>query len=84
VNAADYVLWRDHNPTASGANKSTGDSDGDGDVDDTDYSNWKSTFGNAAPPGTGSAFGVSTSVPEPTTYCLLLTALLILLVPRQP
>lgn len=75
INAADYVLWREHNPTASGATKLMGDSDGDGDVDDTDYNNWKGTFGNTIPPGSGSALA-SAVVPEPTSLGLALLALL--------
>ena len=70
VDAADYIHWRDNNPLATGATKLTGDSDIDGDNDNTDYANWKGTFGNViTPPGSGAGFS---AVPEPTPLFLVL------------
>jgi uncharacterized protein (TIGR03382 family) len=72
VDAADYVIWRDHNPTAApDGTKMIGDADGDMDVDDTDYGIWKGTFGNTITPAAGAGLN-ATAVPEPAAIVLAL------------
>jgi hypothetical protein len=70
VNAADYVVWRN----AEGSTISTrADADGSGLVDEGDLAIWRDNFGTVAELGAGSN---QASVPEPTTFALLLVAAL--------
>ena len=72
VDAADYILWRDHlgepitlaneNPAAATP----------GVVDAEDYEFWKSNFGQTL--GSGSEATATATVPEPTTLVLLILA----------
>jgi hypothetical protein len=68
VDGADFVAWQTNFPTPSGATLSQGDADGDGDVDGADFVVWQTNF--PFTPGGG-----TTPVPEPSTYGLLLAAL---------
>jgi sugar lactone lactonase YvrE len=67
VDAADYVVWRNAEPTATLPND-----DSPGIVDTSDYDDWRARFGAMAPAGSG-AFSAK-FVPEPTTLLLLLVA----------
>jgi hypothetical protein len=68
VDAADYVVWRDHFPTTGSGTQPTGDANGDTNVDQTDYDLWRASFGANLSLG-----GASGAVPEPGsgTLCLL-------------
>lgn len=72
VNLADYSIWRDTigSTTSLAAN---GDDTGSsrGVIDEADYTAWKSNFGAGAP----LQFS-STSIPEPTSWCLVNLGLL--------
>jgi hypothetical protein len=69
VDAADYVVWRNNVGTTNVLpNDPTG-----GTIGATQYSTWRSNFGKT--PGSGSAFGQSSTVPEPGTLVLGLLAL---------
>jgi hypothetical protein len=79
VDAADYVVWRKHLGTDSGAMHSQGDANGDGVVDAGDFTLWRNNFGapggGAAvgahlPRGAIGANGANTAVPEPTSLTL--------------
>ena len=59
VDAADYVAWRNE----LGTTYSPGD-----------YDFWRSHFGQVAGSGTGATAGLSSSVPEPATFMLLMLA----------
>lgn len=65
VDAADYVLWRNGGPLAN-------EVDAPGTVNDVDYTEWRSRFGNPTSGG-----GLSAAVPEPSTLLLSLVALLV-------
>jgi hypothetical protein len=52
------------------------DANGDGVVDDTDYSHWKSSFGTTWGIGAGGGAAADHSVPEPTSCGLAIVALL--------
>ncbi len=67
VDAADYVLWRDHLGDASEA-ALNGNGDGMNGIDAGDFDWWRAHFGNTT--GSGSAV-LSVTVPEPTTLALL-------------
>lgn len=75
VDAADYVLWR--NTMGNTANPGVAaDGDLSGIIDVGDYSTWRTAFGNAVPnvpPGAGAGFS---SVPEPGSLLLLISATL--------
>lgn len=78
VDAADYVIWRETlsqtvSPFGGGA-----DGNANGTIDSGDFDFWRAHFGNIL---AGSASGSSLlagSVPEPTTFMLLLSALFVL------
>jgi hypothetical protein len=61
VDAADYVLWRKGGPLEN-------EVDNEGVVNEQDYTEWRTRFGN--PPGPGSSLG-AVAVPEPPTMMLL-------------
>jgi hypothetical protein len=75
VDAADYVVWRNHLGLSGGATKAQGDGTGDGNVTSDDYNFWKAHFGNTSGSGTGGL--AATAVPEPNTILMLITSLLI-------
>jgi hypothetical protein len=65
VNAADYVVWRKYNNTATTLpNDST-----PGLVNGADYIAWRSHFGQTA--GSGAIAGGSSAVPEPESWILV-------------
>lgn len=78
VDAADYVVWRDTltqsvSPTGSGA-----DGNANGTIDSGDLDFWRAHFGNIlAGSATGSSLSAE-SVPEPASWALVLSALLVL------
>jgi hypothetical protein len=69
VDAADYVLWRD----SLGAPKEASiNNNGDGGgITASDYTYWRTRFGNTSGAGAGS---VSAAVPEPASFVLLMMA----------
>jgi hypothetical protein len=69
VDAADYVLWRDHlgDSTETALN---GNGDGENGVDDGDYALWREQFGFNGTPAPAAV----AAVPEPMTCVLFLTA----------
>jgi hypothetical protein len=69
VDSADYPLWRNNlgAPTEASINNN---GDGGG-VTASDYTYWRTRFGNTAGAGTGS---VSAAVPEPASFVLLMMA----------
>jgi hypothetical protein len=72
VDAADYVVWRDHLGTNFQlSNEVSGTTPGS--VTQDDYAAWRARFGNTS--GSGSGLGGG-SVPEPGMFGLLLTAAL--------
>ncbi|NOZ40894.1 MAG: hypothetical protein GXP24_11805 [Planctomycetes bacterium] len=68
VNALDLAIWRNNYPIASGAPKTLGDADGDGDVDTSDFMKLQRDFGIIPVPPI-------TAVPEPSTMALALLTL---------
>lgn len=66
VDAADYVIWRDHMNQSFQLQNEGGISPGV--VDQADYSFWRSRFG--ATSGSGSGLAGSTAVPEPSAVVL--------------
>ncbi len=68
VNALDLAIWRNNYPIASGAPKTLGDADGDGDVDASDYMKLQRDLGIIPVPPI-------TAVPEPSTLALVLLTL---------
>lgn len=74
VDAADYVVWRQHNgETFQLDHEVTTPPTSPGQVMDDDYDAWRERFGN--PPGSGSGLFVAGEVPEPTTDWLLVLGL---------
>ena len=61
VDGADYLIWQKGFGAVGTALPSTGDANGDMDVNDEDLSIWQDQFGNPSLPLTASA----TAVPEP-------------------
>ncbi len=79
VNLADYTVWRNNLGAASEeALHSAGSADGI--VDVADYNLWKSHFGMTLP----QAAQPGTVVPEPSTWAVLMLAVLVALAHRQP
>ncbi len=69
VDAADYTVWRNHlGQTFQLTNEGPGQTPGM--VTPEDYSFWKTHFGETA---SGSGAAAQRAVPEPSTWCLLLT-----------
>ena len=64
VDAADYVVWRNAEPTDVLPNDPTS-----GTVDASDYDTFPHNFGKT--PGAGSGLGNNAAVPEPTSLVLL-------------
>jgi T5SS/PEP-CTERM-associated repeat protein len=71
VDAADYVVWRENNNTAT-----TLPNDPTPGVDNSDYLAWRANFG-----ATGSGAGAAVTVPEPGAIILIAGALLALATP---
>lgn len=68
VNAADYVVWRDHlGQTFTLPNRDP--ANGTGVISQADYSSWRGNFGTSAG---STAFSAAVSVPEPALASLLL------------
>jgi hypothetical protein len=67
VDAADYVVWRDH-LGATDESTISGNGDGMNGVDQADYDLWKANFGTSLP---ASGRGANVSVPEPAMGFLL-------------
>jgi hypothetical protein len=67
VDAADYVLWRKYNNTAT-----TLPNDSTPGTDSSDYNVWRSHFGQTAGSGTGAI--ANAAVPEPAMSVLLMFA----------
>lgn len=72
VNLADYTVWRD-NLSATSESSLNGRGNGDGIVDILDYKIWKSSFG-LDESGLTAAARSNLTVPEPSTYLLLMAA----------
>ncbi|HEX4414738.1 MAG TPA: hypothetical protein VH107_13980 [Lacipirellulaceae bacterium] len=70
VDAADYVLWRDHlgEPAETPLN---GNGDGQHGVDDGDFALWRANFASSTTPAPAAA----AAVPEPVAGVLLLVAI---------
>ena len=69
VNAADYTTWR--NSLGRSGTGLAADGNNDGQIDSGDYTVWKMHYGE---PNSGNASG--DTVPESTTACLLVLAVL--------
>ena len=69
VDSADYSVWRD---TMGSTTNLAADGNGNGQIDQGDFTFWKNHFGATMGAGSG------TSVPEPATLSLLMTAAAIL------
>ncbi len=65
VDAADYTVWRDQ-IGQSVEPYDAADPNGDGVVDQLDYDEWMNNFGNA------SSITLSTAIPEPSSFMMLL------------
>ncbi|WP_425396399.1 PEP-CTERM sorting domain-containing protein [Aeoliella sp.] len=77
VDAADLAIWQENFGIQMGATGAQGDADMDGDVDIDDYYIWLGQVGGApAAPIASVTAGqfVGSAVPEPSTVCLLLSA----------
>ena len=68
VDAADYVVWRDHLGQVF-ALQNRDPANGSGAISAADYSSWRSHFGAS---GSGAGVALSGSVPEPNTSLLML------------
>jgi hypothetical protein len=80
VDAADYVVWRNHSGQAGAGLAADGNSDGV--VNQEDYNLWRAHFGQAAGSGSSIASTESpTGVPEPSALILAATASVIFLCP---
>jgi hypothetical protein len=78
VDAADYVLWRDHlNAAVTLPNDST-----PGTVVQADYDVWRANFGRSSAPGAGAALE-SQRVPEPASLVLCVIVLSLLAAVRN-
>jgi hypothetical protein len=93
TDAADYVVWRNTvgqtgpngNPPTSFGNMRANGAFSVGytqTIDSADYDFWKSKFGTAATPGSGSGLG-NTGVPEPSTAVLTLIGLIAMVCRRR-
>ena len=72
VDAADYVMYREAQTTGAIWLENR-DPLNVGVVGDADYNSWRANFGSSLP-GSGSALGQSTEVPEPVAALLALWA----------
>ncbi len=68
VNGADLLIWQNNYGLGAGASIAEGDADGDGDVDGRDFLVWQRNHTG------GGALSSITSVPEPTSFTMLLSA----------
>lgn len=79
VDASDLAVWEANFGIEMGASGAQGDADGDGDVDADDYFIWLDQVGGApVAPIVSATTGqfVSAAVPEPSTVCLMLAAVI--------
>ncbi|BBO33867.1 DUF4623 domain-containing protein [Lacipirellula parvula] len=65
VDGADFLIWQRGFGLSAQVDKSTGDADGDGNVNDADLAAWKTQFGTVITPPTPVS-----AVPEPATLGL--------------
>ena len=77
VNSLDLLIWENNYPIASGALKTMGDADGDGDVDGSDFFKIQTDFGVLPVP----PIVASSVVPEPST--LVMAMLTLVVCPRR-
>jgi endonuclease/exonuclease/phosphatase family metal-dependent hydrolase len=75
VDATDLAIWQNSSGMASGATRTMGDADGDGDVDGRDFLVWQRQVAASAPE--------FASVPEPTGFVLLLSAVTVVPLSRK-
>lgn len=81
VDAADYVIWRDHLGTSFQlTNEVAGTTPGT--VTQEDHTAWRARFGNISGSGTGSSLG-SAAVPEPSAFVASLVLVLAALITRN-
>ncbi|HEX6960533.1 MAG TPA: dockerin type I repeat-containing protein, partial [Lacipirellula sp.] len=71
VDGADLLAWQRGLGTPDGAARSDGDANGDGAVDATDLQAWTGQF------GTSGGGANATTVPEPTSFGLMLVAVIL-------
>jgi hypothetical protein len=76
VEAADYVLWRKYNNTAT-----TLANDATPGTNDADYDVWRAHFGQT--PGSGAQASANAAVPEPTILLQLSSAMLVMSLRRR-
>jgi len=77
VNMGDYVIWRKFQGQTGWS--LAADSDLNGHIDAADYAFWRSRFGQP----TGSGNTVNASVPEPTSFSLLVVMTIVLFTNRR-
>lgn len=68
VDGTDFLAWQRGFGITSGATKAQGDGNADGAVDSTDLGIWKMNFGSTP------AVAAAGAVPEPSTACLVILA----------
>ena len=64
VNGTDFRIWQTGFGTTGSATRNSGDANGDANVDAEDLLLWQEQYGNSSPLG-------ATSVPEPSTFAML-------------
>jgi hypothetical protein len=72
TNATDLAIWQAGYGAKVNASPATGDADGDGDVDGRDFLRWQRGF------GLSNLMAQSTTVPEPTSFLLLVASIVAL------
>jgi hypothetical protein len=75
VDAADLAIWQNSYGMATGATRTMGDANGDGDVDGRDFLVWQQQVAASAPE--------FAAVPEPTGFVLFLLAVIVAPLSRQ-
>ena len=74
VDDVDLAAWSAGFGMANGANLADGDADGDQDVDGADFLAWQRNFGRSV--GNAAVGAISSSIPEPSTILLAVSAAL--------
>jgi hypothetical protein len=72
TDATDLAIWQAGYGAKVNASPATGDADGDGDVDGRDFLRWQRGF------GLSNLMAQSTTVPEPTSFLLLVASIVAL------